>query len=184
MIDKKKERWLFCCTSGMIRSPTAARMFENEDCDTMFIGLEYNGIWKVKEQLDGHISWATKIFVMEDEQETFLLSLFPDLEIFNLNVLDTYECDSPALKEILQERMRNCGVEEKYPKEMLEEAMKGKSAPYVPLKVLESKRDLCDWTDRMDALVIPLLRFPSPTYAAYMNLMRELEKFLLKRDLI
>lgn len=162
MDKKEKERWLFCCTSGINRSPTAAKMFENEDTDTMFIGLEDNGIWKVKEQLDGPISWATHIFVMEKEQETFLLSLYPELDVNNLDIPDVYEEDSHALKEELREKIYT------------------KGRPYKPLLEKEFKKS--DWIDRMDALIIPLLHGPSPNYKKYMDLMREVENYWWRKN--
>jgi predicted protein tyrosine phosphatase len=95
-------RVLFVCTAGLLRSPTAARMFATKTVETRARGCETNEAGRMLTPED--IEWATDIIAMEKRHTKILRERFGVSPPY-LAIPDRFERDAPALVELLHERV-------------------------------------------------------------------------------
>lgn len=98
---------LFVCSANQWRSPTAEALFRgSQDYDARSAGTSDGARVKVTER---HISWADRIFVMENRHRSLLQRSFqPALFGKPLDVLDIpddYRYMDPELIDLLQARL-------------------------------------------------------------------------------
>ena len=105
----KRVKILFICHSAQNRSPTASKMYNNI-FDTEVMGLYKNAKFDLNDELENKLKWCERVFVMEEELETVIKRHFPNLaiekKITNLDILDIYEINEPALKLKIEEKMK------------------------------------------------------------------------------
>ncbi len=101
-----KEKLLFICNANLQRSPTAEEVFREKGYETKSAGIHPLAETKVSQQA---LDWADKIFVMEEFQKQIILKNFSinENKITNLEIPDIYERNSPELKQILKEKIKN-----------------------------------------------------------------------------
>ncbi len=101
-----KEKLLFICNANLQRSPTAEELFREKGYETKSVGIHPLAETQISQQA---LDWANKIYVMEEFQKQFLLKNFniSENKIMNLNISDIYERNSPELKKILEDKIKN-----------------------------------------------------------------------------
>ena len=102
---------LFICTLNLQRSPTAERVYQelikekglNQNVKSA--GIDRDAVKVVTEDL---ISWADKIYVMENWHKEFIIKLdpFSKHKIKVLDISDSYFRDDERLIKILEEKLR------------------------------------------------------------------------------
>jgi predicted protein tyrosine phosphatase len=98
---------LFICNENTMRSRTAELVYAQTGLhDVRSAGVTKSAKVKVTSDL---LHWADLIFVMEEEQQKFLLKKFPaDIgfrEIIILDIPDTYYIMEPELVDLIKERV-------------------------------------------------------------------------------
>ncbi|HUL69927.1 MAG TPA: hypothetical protein VLT17_06850 [Gemmatimonadales bacterium] len=102
-----REQVLFVCTHNISRSYTAEYLFlESAEYDVRSAGTSFAARVPVSEEL---VSWATRIFVMEQDHADALWERFGELliekKIVCLEIPDIYDPLEPALIMVLEERL-------------------------------------------------------------------------------
>lgn len=102
-----RTKLLFVCSANQWRSPTAEALFrKHADFDVRSAGTRDGARVKVTGR---HISWASRIFVMENRHRSLLQRSFPvalcgkPLDV--LDIPDDYRYMDPDLIELLQARL-------------------------------------------------------------------------------
>ena len=98
---------LFICQKNAMRSRTAELVYaQNEKYEVKSAGVTKGAKVKVTSEL---LHWADMIFVMEEEQQVFLLDKFPEdigfREIVILDIPDCYYIMEPELVELIKIRV-------------------------------------------------------------------------------
>ena len=98
---------LFICNENTMRSRTAELVYaQNGKYEVKSAGVTKGAKVKVTSEL---LHWADMIFVMEEEQQKFLLKKFPEdigfREIIILDIPDTYYIMEPELVDLIKERV-------------------------------------------------------------------------------
>jgi len=107
----KREKLLFVCSANMDRSPTAERLFsDDERYEVRSAGVMYYARTQISEEL---IEWADKIFVMEPVHEWKLRDRWPELteakEIYCLKIADDYGFGEQSLERTILAKMAAFG---------------------------------------------------------------------------
>ena len=99
-----KPHILFVCGRNQWRSPTAARLYANDQrVEVRSAGVGSKSRCQINDQ---DIEWADLILVMEQKYKTRLLGTFRDLDlplIDSLDIPDEYEFMNQELVELLRE---------------------------------------------------------------------------------
>jgi len=102
----KKPHILFVCGKNKWRSPTAERIYKNDErIEVRSAGM--SGKSKHTISTDD-IKWADLILVMEGRYKAWILGLFRDLHlprIENMDIPDEYEYMDEELMELIQKRV-------------------------------------------------------------------------------
>lgn len=104
--------YLFICTKGLNRGPTAEKVFckllkeSRKKGEVKSAGVAQDAPNPVSHAL---LIWADKIFCMEEEHKLYITYLYPELEqkIEVLNIPDQYQKDDPELIQLLTEKLKN-----------------------------------------------------------------------------
>ncbi len=107
-----KMKILFICRANLQRSPTAVDVFNklakrfNIKAEAKSAGIDELSEVVINKAL---INWADRIYVMEQFQKEFILSLEPlaKNKIKVLNIKDVYYRDDPELITILENKLKN-----------------------------------------------------------------------------
>ena len=102
---KNKPHILFVCGRNQWRSPTAARVYSNDQrLEVRSAGVSSKSRHHVSHQ---DIEWADIVLVMEQKYKSRLLGAFRDLDlpfIDSLDIPDEYEFMNGELVELIRER--------------------------------------------------------------------------------
>lgn len=103
----QSKKLLFICSQNRLRSLTAEHLFRPSlDYVAKSAGTSPQARVRVDADLVG---WADLVFVMEPKHEDLLRENFgPALtkkKVICLNIPDIYQCDEPALVEVLKARL-------------------------------------------------------------------------------
>lgn len=96
---------LFVCSMNKWRSPTAERIFANND----LVRVRSGGTSKnaVRRVTGADLAWADVVFVMETKHRQLLLSKFPGetkyLKLHVLDIPDDYQFMDPELIQMLRD---------------------------------------------------------------------------------
>ena len=107
-MNTQRKKLLFVCSRNRKRSLTAERMFASVAAwDVRSVGTEEGARVKVTE---GHLGWADVIVVMEKRHKERLAQKFPETfagrRCVCFFIRDDFEFMEPALRALLQEKMR------------------------------------------------------------------------------
>ncbi len=97
---------LFICNQNENRSLTAEELFKDR------FKTRSAGLYNENPVTEDEIVWADTIFVMEDFQRKVISERFPkqymQKRIISLDIPDIYNHDSSELKDILEQRVKEC----------------------------------------------------------------------------
>lgn len=102
----KTKKVLCVCSAGLLRSPTAAQIINQEyKYNTRAAGMEEDfALIPVDDVL---LNWADEIVCMDSNQEAILLSYLGNKKpIQNLNIQDSYKYMDPKLVNLIKERYK------------------------------------------------------------------------------
>jgi len=109
MPQKSKKHFLFVCTAGIQRSPTARDLFRNvESIKAKSAGVHSLAIKRIRQSM---IKWADEIFVMSEKNDKHLSILrkrfdLSGKEVHDLDIPDVYPRDDPELINILKQKLQ------------------------------------------------------------------------------
>jgi protein-tyrosine phosphatase len=102
----EKPHILFVCGKNKWRSPTAERVYKNDErIEVRSAGMSGKSKHTISKD---DIAWADLILVMESEYKSRILGLFRDLslpKIENLDIPDEYQYMDEALIELIENRV-------------------------------------------------------------------------------
>ena len=93
-------RFLFVCSAGLLRSPTAAHVAACRGYNTRAAGMEDYALVPVTQQL---VDWADKVFCMDKYQRDVLRIHFK-AEAISLDIPDEFEYRNSELVKLLEEK--------------------------------------------------------------------------------
>ena len=99
-------RFLFVCSAGLLRSPTAAYVAANRGYNTRAAGMEEYALIPVTQQL---VDWADKVFCMDEYQKSILDDHF-NADAIALNIPDKFEYRNTELVKLLEDKFDEQGV--------------------------------------------------------------------------
>lgn len=99
-----KPHILFVCGQNRWRSPTAARIYANDQrIEVRSAGVSGKSVHKISNQ---DVEWADIVFVMEQKYKTRLLGTFRGIHlppIISLDIPDDYKALNGVLVELIRE---------------------------------------------------------------------------------
>lgn len=99
-------RYLFVCSAGLLRSPTAAFVAAGRGYNTRAAGMEDYALIPVTQQL---VDWADKVFCMDAYQADVLKQNFK-VDAVALDIDDKYEYRNTTLVKLLEDKFNELGV--------------------------------------------------------------------------
>ncbi len=109
--DKEMKKLLFVCEANAQRSPTFEIWFKEHrpDYEVKSTGVSWGYPERLNEEL---LEWADRVFLMDLEQEMFMLRKFPQF-VYKTEIIgcsDQYPRESPQLYRLIEHWVRRRGL--------------------------------------------------------------------------